>query len=100
MKVASKSCKYIKNDTRRLFLSEHRRCYAEIFSYCNKLVYKGNLESMRGMGASDKKYKLRRIPHMGFRQVATERALRMGSSRYNRNERSLLQIGLLKTSKK
>ena len=55
MKVAVKSCKYEKFNEKGLFLSEHRRCYNEIIQYCNMLVYKGNLQPLRGNGIEDKK---------------------------------------------
>jgi hypothetical protein len=86
MAAAAKSCRYSKFDDRGLFLSEHRRCYNEIIAYCNKLVYKGHLEPIRGKGVEDSKYLLKDIPHMGHRQVTSEYSARRGSSRYNRNE--------------
>lgn len=86
MKVACKSCKYKKYDNKGLFLSEHRRCYNEIISYCNELVYNGKLEPMRGYGSEDENYKLANIKHMGHIQVDTERSSKQGSSRYNENE--------------
>ncbi|MBW9152357.1 AAA domain-containing protein [Clostridium estertheticum] len=86
MKVASKSCKYMKFGDRGLFLSEHRRCYDEIISYCNDLVYKRKLEPMRGKGVNDKKYKLKKLPQMGYKQVETEYSTKKGSSRYNKKE--------------
>lgn len=86
MKVAAKSCKYKKFNERGLFLSEHRRCYDEIIDYCNKLVYNGNLEPMRGSGKSDKKLAIKKWPQMGIRQVDTERSVKKGISRINLNE--------------
>lgn len=86
MKVASKSCKYMKFENRGLFLSEHRRCYDEIISYCNDLVYKRKLEPMRGKGANDKNYKLTKVPQMGYKQVDSEYSSKKGSSRYNEKE--------------
>lgn len=47
MKVAALSCAYNKYE-HGMFLNEHRRCYDEIISYCNKLVYKGRLQPKRG----------------------------------------------------
>ena len=49
----------------------HRRCYDEIIEYCNKLVYKGNLEPKRGLGVNDKDCKLYElsIPHFGHYQI-------------------------------
>lgn len=69
MKVAAKSCKYKKFDERGLFLSEHRRCYDEIIDYCNELVYKGNLNSLRGKGKEDKNLAIKYWPQMGFKQI-------------------------------
>jgi len=86
MKMASKSCKYMKFENRGLFLSEHRRCYDEIISYCNDLVYEGNLEPMRGKGSVDANYKLTNLPQIGYKQIETECSSKNGSSRYNKNE--------------
>ena len=86
MRVASKSCKYMKFENRGLFLSEHRRCYDEIISYCNDLVYKRKLKPKRGKGADDKAYKLNKLPQMGYNQVESEYSNKRASSRYNKNE--------------
>lgn len=86
MKVAAKCCKYEKFDEKGLFLSEHRRCYDEIIDYCNKLVYKGNLQPMRGKGKEDEKLAMKHWPQMGFKQIDTEYSSRKGSSRLNRLE--------------
>ncbi|MBU5310476.1 hypothetical protein KQI38_00410 [Tissierella carlieri] len=86
MKVAAKCCKYEKFDEKGLFLSEHRRCYDEIIYYCNKLVYKGNLQPMRGKGKEDEKLAMKYWPQMGFKQIDTENSIRKGSSRFNRLE--------------
>ncbi len=86
MRVASKSCKYMKFENRGLFLSEHRRCYDEIISYCNDLVYKRKLEPMRGKGVNDKDYKLTKLPQIGYKQVETEYSSKKASSRYNKKE--------------
>lgn len=88
MRVASKSCKYQKYEERGLFLSEHRRCYDEIIDYCNRLVYKGRLEPMRGTGKGDTGRVLNTWPQMGYRQIISEYSSRQGASRYNRNEAS------------
>lgn len=88
MKVASKSCKYEKYNEKGLFLSEHRRCYDEIIEYCNKLVYRGNLEPMRGKGSSRSDRPLKHWPQMGYLHIATERSRKQGGSRYNHLEAS------------
>ena len=33
-------------EERGIFLSEHRRCRAEVIEYCNRLVYKGRLQAL------------------------------------------------------
>jgi len=76
----------MKFENRGLFLSEHRRCYDEIISYCNDLVYEGNLEPMRGKGSVDDNYKLTNLPQIGYKQIETECSSKNGSSRYNKNE--------------
>lgn len=86
MKVASKSCRYMKFENRGLFLSEHRRCYDEIISFCNDLVYKRKLEPMRGKGVNDKSYKLNKLPQIGYKRVEGEYSSKKGSSRYNKKE--------------
>jgi AAA domain len=50
MRVAQRQCQYhqFSELQRGLYLTEHRRCYDSIVSYCNTLVYKGVLEPLRG----------------------------------------------------
>ncbi|MHB8057269.1 MAG: DEAD/DEAH box helicase [Desulfuromonadaceae bacterium] len=50
MRVAQRQCSYhqFSELQRGLYLTEHRRCYDSIVSYCNTLVYKGLLEPLRG----------------------------------------------------
>ncbi len=86
MKVAAKCCKYEKFDQKGLFLSEHRRCYDEIIDYCNKLIYKENLQPMRGEGKKDKDLAIKQWPQMGFKQIDMEYSSRKGNSRLNRFE--------------
>lgn len=86
MKVAAKCCKYEKYNEKGLFLSEHRRCYNEIIDYCNRLVYKGNLQPMRGEGRKDDELAIKEWPQMGLKQIDTDYSRRKGSSRLNRFE--------------
>ncbi|GAB6151986.1 hypothetical protein JCM17380_07360 [Desulfosporosinus burensis] len=83
MKVAAKCCKYEKFNEKGLFLSEHRRCYNEIIDYCNKLIYKGNLQPMRGKGEQDERLAIKQWSQMGFKRVDSEYSSRKGSSRIN-----------------
>lgn len=88
MKIACKCSKYVKNNVRGLFLSEHRRCYNEIIDYCNKLVYKGMLEPKRGFGSEDPEYALYKlgIPHLGYLQIDSDQSQTASGSRYNTKE--------------
>ena len=88
MRVACKSCKYEKHQQRGLFLSEHRRCYDDIIDYCNKLVYKGKLEPMRGRAAEDDEFPLAQlsIPPLGHIQVDSQQSSKKAGSRYNEIE--------------
>lgn len=86
MKIASLSCPFEKYG-KGLFLSEHRRCYNEIVQYCNDLVYKGNLEPLRGKAERDTKCALKDyLPPMGYKQIDTICSEKEGTSRYNQNE--------------
>lgn len=88
MKVAKHSCPYGANNDRGMFLSEHRRCYDEIISYCNELVYKGKLEPLRGKGAEAKSRALStdKYPIMGYFDIPTGSSQTMGTSRVNYEE--------------
>lgn len=88
MKVACKCCNYEKFGDRGLFLSEHRRCYDEIIEYCNQLVYKGNLEPMRGLAENDGENPLKNlsIPQFGHIQVDSVESSKRAGSRYNEKE--------------
>lgn len=86
MKVAAKCCRYEKFEAKGLFLSEHRRCYDEIIDYCNALIYKGNLEPMRGKGKQDQKRAIGQWPQMGFKQIDSEHSTKKGTSRFNQLE--------------
>lgn len=86
MKVASYSCSYNKYGN-GLFLSEHRRCYNEIIEYCNDLIYNGNLEPLRGLGATDCKNPIKEIlPQMGYKDIRVEHSVKSGCSRCNHEE--------------
>lgn len=83
MKVAAQSCAFNKYDA-GLFLCEHRRCYDEIISFCNQLVYKGRLQPKRG--SAGKNEKLNGLLPMGHLQVSVEHSKREGGSRINEVE--------------
>lgn len=87
MNVALNSCLYKKYD-RGLFLSEHRRCYDEIISYCNDLVYKGKLQPLRGAGIEDENRPIDRnkYPIVGYYDISTNYSQRKGTSRVNFEE--------------
>ncbi len=93
MRMAKNACNYKSNDfDRGLFLSEHRRCYDNIISYCNDLVYNGQLIPMRNKDEinADKTRVLDETiyPLMGYYNIPTETSTQMtnGTSRYNKEE--------------
>lgn len=51
MKIAQQASRYHYDPDMEpgMFLYEHRRCYDEIISFCNELVYKGKLIAKRGL---------------------------------------------------
>lgn len=86
MRIAGKSCKYNKYD-RGLFLCEHRRCYDEVISYCNELVYNGKLLPCKGSGiGSGYPLDISRYPLIGFYDIYTKNSTKCGSSRINKEE--------------
>lgn len=50
MRLAQRQCHYHQFEQLQcgLYLTEHRRCFNDIVSYCNDLVYQGILEPLRG----------------------------------------------------
>ncbi len=50
MRMAQRQCHFHQFDKlqRGLYLTEHRRCFNDIIDYCNKLIYQGVLEPLRG----------------------------------------------------
>lgn len=69
------------DDDEGLFLAEHFRCRSEIITYCNRLLYKGQLVPSR----PEDKYSLEGlVPHpFLFREVVGSEDRRRGSSRVN-----------------
>jgi len=82
MKVAHRQTPYrqFKDLENGLYLTEHRRCYDSIIHYCNKLVYQGHLEALRGEADSNQV-----IPTMGFVEHESS-SEQVGASRTNRAE--------------
>lgn len=85
MRIASNATNYDMHG-KGLLLVEHRRCYDEIISYCNKLVYKDALKPLRGSGVLDSAYRFKNLPHMGHYDTNIEKSDVEGSSRFNREE--------------
>lgn len=91
MRAAKKSCKYNTNSSiRGLFLSEHRRCYDEIISYCNELVYDKVLNPLRNKDElnNEKKRILDKkgYPFMGYHNISSSNSRKIGLSRINEIE--------------
>lgn len=83
MKIASQTCPFEKFG-KGLFLKEHRRCYNEIIQYCNKLVYDGKLEPLRGSAQTSILNGF--IPAMGHKQIEVSYSQKISGSRLNKIE--------------
>ncbi|WP_287796949.1 AAA domain-containing protein [Idiomarina sp.] len=79
---------------RGLYLTEHRRCYDDIISYCNDLIYQGVLEARRG----DPKQE---VPwgQLSFINSDSE-SVKYGGSRGNEGEAKIISDWLVKNYKK
>ena len=91
MRIAQRQCQYHQFEEleRGLYLTEHRRCYDSIVSYCNELVYKGILNPLRG---NPKKT----IPWPTMGLVAIRKpSKKIGSSRGNPGEACAIAQWLL-----
>ena len=86
MKVAKYCTAFNKNNSRGLFLSEHRRCYNEIIQYCNELVYNGKLEPKRGSFNTDKNPIKDFLSPMTHIQVTVSKSEKTNYSRKNELE--------------
>ncbi|MBO7942416.1 hypothetical protein JTP77_041930, partial [Streptomyces sp. S9] len=82
MRVAQRAMVFAKHPERGrgMFLSEHRRCWTEIISICNALVYGGRLRPMR---EEDGPRKI--TPSLGFVHIPGEETSQ-GGSRQNKIE--------------
>lgn len=86
MNISSKICPYNKYE-QGLFLSEHRRCYDEIISYSNELIYNGHLQPLRGKSIDNEKNPIKNIlPAMGYMQINSNNSTKSGTSRINEKE--------------
>lgn len=93
MKLASLLCPYDKYE-KGLFLCEHRRCYNEIIAYCNKLVYKGKLEELRGSADQNSNVLAGYLPVMGHKQISSMTSQKIGCSRQNQEEAKQIVLWL------
>jgi len=83
MRIASNACKYSKFGSKGLFLSEHRRCYDELISYCNELIYDGHLSPLRGKSIEDKTYPFAGMNALEHIQISTAKSEKRGASRFS-----------------
>ncbi|MDB5288054.1 MAG: hypothetical protein JWR05_3003 [Mucilaginibacter sp.] len=81
MRLAQKASPYHLHpkQARGMLLTEHRRCFDEIISYCNNLAYNGLLEPMKGPAKNTLLPPLQYIPTTGQSKVS-------GTSRANLDE--------------
>jgi superfamily I DNA and/or RNA helicase len=94
MKVADNACAYSKFGKKGLLLTEHRRCYDELISYCNELVYGGKLEPKRGPSVKDAGYPFPGRPTLEHIQISTTKSERRKTSRYNLVEAQRIRVWL------
>ena len=64
-----------------MFLSEHRRCYKEIISFCNELVYHGRLNPRRPDEFENDRFLGPNCPAMGSFHVSHQNSEVDGESR-------------------
>lgn len=95
MKAANKACLYSKFGKKGLLLTEHRRCYDELISYCNELVYEGTLEPLRGKASNDEKYPFNGTSSLEHKQVSLKKSSRIQTSRFNTSEAQAIKQWLL-----
>lgn len=70
-----------------LLLREHRRCYNEIISYCNSLMYDGKLIPLRGLFLDDEYNKIKKLySPMQHINVSVPKSEKVGGSRQNVKE--------------
>jgi hypothetical protein len=81
MRLAQKTSYYhlYPKQARGMLLTEHRRCFDEIISYCNKLAYDGLLKPMKGVAKGGPLPPLQFIPVKGDSRIS-------GTSRANSEE--------------
>lgn len=87
MKIAQHASKY-HYDTDMpagMFLYDHRRCYDEIISFCNELVYKGKLHPKRGLSPKDAPY-----PALGYLHINGRCQQTKSGSRCNKMEATII----------
>lgn len=79
-----------------LFLAEHRRCYDEVISFCNDLLYGGRLIPLRGscFSSGDAYPLLGDLPAFGILDVPGSVSARFGTSRINRAEAQAIALWL------
>lgn len=81
MSLATSACKFQKKGERGMFLSEHRRCYKEIISFCNELVYHGRLNPRRPDEFENDRFLGPNCPVMGSFHVSHQNSEVDGESR-------------------
>jgi superfamily I DNA and/or RNA helicase len=91
MKLASSVCRFQRYENNRgLFLKEHRRCFEEIITFCNELIYNKirSLEPLRPDGYEEKKGKLlgSKCPAMGHVSVEHLKSESKDGSRHCQQE--------------
>ncbi|WP_018627085.1 AAA domain-containing protein [Niabella aurantiaca] len=82
MKMAQNACNFKEEhlDEKGVILTEHRRCFDEIITYCNVLAYNGLLVPLKGKAPKDLLFPPMYCIHVEGSSIVT------GTSRQNENE--------------
>ena len=97
MKIAQRASiyHYDKDMSRGMYLYEHRRCYDEIISYCNKLCYQGKLQPLRGKAPENNLY-----PAMAYLHINGRCQKSLEGSSYNKLEATTIALWVKKNRDK
>ncbi len=88
MRVAQQVSRYHQDRdlARGLMLTEHRRCFDEIITYCNDLCYRGKLQPVRGRKADAEGKEADGLPALGYLHIDGLCEQLRGGSRRNITE--------------
>jgi len=97
MKIAQSASRfyYQPQNEAGMYLTEHRRCYDDIITFCNELCYKGALKPMRGKANSDALF-----PAFGYLHIDSKAEQKVGGSWFNSNDAQTIAHWLVENREK